>query len=222
MNEMTCPQVEEVATEYALGILPPAEARPVSAHILHCPDCRRDIEQIRQIGDQLLDLVPDAEPPLGFDQRVLSALAPPLASAPRHAQGGRPRLTKVRVLVAAAAAVVLAVVGATAASLSSRHHYPHPVELTSVLRQGGRDVGSVYVGGNPPWVTMTVRNLSITGPVFCQLISSDGTITTVGSFQLVDGSGSWGAPDPTGVDHLTGAQVVAAGHLLARGTFSGS
>jgi len=209
---MTCYQVQQVATEYALGILPSGEARQVSAHILGCSDCRLETERIREIGDQLLDLVPDAEPPLGFDQRVLSTLAPPATR--RHR-----RPTRLHLLMAATAAAIMAAAGITAATLSGQRH-AHPAELTSVLREGNRNVGAVYVAGDPPWITMSVSHLPVSGSVSCELISTDGTITPLGDFQVVHGRGSWGAPDPAGTAHLAGAQVVAGGHVVALATFS--
>jgi hypothetical protein len=210
MAELQCSQVDEIATEYALGILPPGEARAVSAHLLSCPACRREIEEIRGIGDQMLDLLPDAEPPLGFDQKVLSAVGP---------RARRP--ARIRMLLgAAAAALVLAGAGLSAALLPSSGSSPHRAELASVLRAGDHDVGSVYVGGHPTWVSMTVDDLSLSGPVSCQLVWSDGNVTTVGTFWLVHGSGSWGAPDPAGMAHLVGARLVGpAGELIARATF---
>lgn len=212
MIEMDCTQVEEAATEYALGILPDEEARAVSAHILACPACRQEIEEIRGVGDRLLDLVPDAEPPLGFDRRVLSSVG-----STRRRRPSRMRL----ILGAAAAAAVIAGAGTAAATLTGTHHSPHTSELAGVLQDGGRTVGTVYVGGNPSWISMTVNHLSMTGPISCQLVTGDGHITTVGSFQLVDGSGSWGAPEPSGTSHVTEARLVGpSGAVLARASLS--
>lgn len=227
MSELSCNQVQDVATEYALGILPRREARRVSAHVLRCRECREESSQIRELGDRLLDLVPDAEPPLGFDQKVLATLAPraPKAS-PARAAGARPTRwpTRMRVAVAAAAAAVAAAAGITASTMSGSHHSaPAPLAAagpTSVLREGGRDVGSVYVAGSPPWLYMTVKQLPVSGSVTCQVIGSDGSVSTLGSFQVVHGTGSWGAPAPAGSAHLAGAQVLSGGKVLARATFA--
>ena len=210
---MSCAGIEECATEYALGILPEAEARAVSAHVLACPDCRREIEQIRQVGDRLLGLVPDAEPPLGFEDRVLSAVG----------AGGRGRrTTRARLLLGAAAvAAVIGAAGTIAATLASGHQPAHPGDLAGVLHQGGRVVGTVYVGGRPTWVSMEIDHLSISGPISCQLITGHGAVTTVGTFQLVDGSGTWGAPEPAGIAHLSGARLVGpGGTVLAQADLS--
>ncbi|HET6964573.1 MAG TPA: zf-HC2 domain-containing protein [Acidimicrobiales bacterium] len=220
---MTCTQVEQSATEYALGILPTEEARAVSAHILRCPDCRREVDDIRRVGDQLLDLIPDAEPPLGLDQRVLSAVRPqPTARPARPARRPVRRPGQMRLLVTGAAAAALIVIGAvTATTLSSPHHPAHPAELTAILREGNHNVGTIYVGGHPTWISMAVDHLSVTGKVSCQLVYRDGTVTDIGTFDLVDGSGTWGAPDPAGAAQPSGARLVGpAGEVLATASFS--
>lgn len=211
MTDLTCHQVEEAATEYALGILPADEARGVSTHILRCPACRQEVEDIRQTGDQLLDLVPDAEPPVGFDQRLLSALQ----------LGPARRRGKLRLMVAAAAAAAVIAVGAVTATAVAHHQQAHPAELTAVFHEGNQTVGTVYVGGHPTWISMTVNHLSLSGTVSCQLTYKDGTVTSIGTFALVDGSGSWGAPDPaTRSEPLTARLVGPAGTVIASASFS--
>jgi anti-sigma factor RsiW len=210
MIEMTCSEVEAAATEYALDLLPPVEASAVSAHILQCPDCRNEIGELQELGDRLLDLVPDAEPPLGFDKNVLARVAPGPAS--RH--------NRFRNIGAVAAALIAAAVS-MAALLSGGHHSTAP-ELTGAFRQGGRQVGSVYVSGRPAWVSMTITQADTSGPVTCQLLVRDGTVLTLGKFSLVDGHGSWSAPDPEAVTELTGARLIGpSGQVIATASFAG-
>ena len=46
-------------------------------------------------------------------------------------------------------------------------------------------------------------------------------VTTVGTFRLADGYGSWGSPDPGSVTDLRGARLVSAtGAVLATATFT--
>jgi hypothetical protein len=45
-------------------------------------------------------------------------------------------------------------------------------------------------------------------------------VTTIGSFQLADGFGAWGSPDPGNLGPLHGARLVAPnGMVLATATF---
>jgi hypothetical protein len=67
---------------------------------------------------------------------------------------------------------------------------------------------------------MMVRGAKGAEKVTCQLVGRDGSITTLGSFDLVDGSGSWGAPDPTGFAGATGARLLDnTGKVIATATF---
>jgi hypothetical protein len=51
-------------------------------------------------------------------------------------------------------------------------------------------------------------------------MGKDGRITTVGSFDLVNGSGTWGAPDPGGFGGVAGARLVnSRGQVIATATF---
>jgi hypothetical protein len=57
--------------------------------------------------------------------------------------------------------------------------------------------------------------------VICQLVGPDGHITTVGSFRLADGYGSWGSPAWTNSGPPVGARLVSAdGTVIATATFS--
>jgi hypothetical protein len=52
-------------------------------------------------------------------------------------------------------------------------------------------------------------------------VGKDGRVTKIGSFQLADGYGSWGSPDPGNLGSLSGARIVSAnGTVLATGTFN--
>jgi hypothetical protein len=205
MTELDCTQVRDSATEYALGILPPDDARAVSAHILSCPRCRAEVEDIRNLGDRLLDLVPDVEPPLGLDDRIMARVS------------RRPR-RRIWIATGAALAAAAAVVGIVAASGPS--HQRAPVQLAGTLVENGHAVGRVYVGGRPSWVDMDISGLAVSGTVTCQLVSGDGTVETVGHFQLVGGRGSWGAPD-THVARVTTARLLGPdGQVVAQAVLS--
>ena len=204
MTDVTCVEAKEAAAEYSLGILPPEARARVAAHILRCRECRDEVEELSRIGEDLLELIPAAEPPLGFDRRVLASVQPP---------------KRRRGLVAAAggaAAAATAVVGL----LLSQGGASTPHEHLGTLTADGHSIGSVYTEGHPAWVSMMVRNASTSGRVTCELIRSNGTVDSLGSFDLVHGSGSWAAPEPPGIGSIAGVRLVAAdGHVVATAAF---
>jgi hypothetical protein len=67
---------------------------------------------------------------------------------------------------------------------------------------------------------MTVTGVTGTEKLTCELLHKDGHVTTVGSFDLVGGSGRWGAPDPGDFAGISGARLVDdRGHVIAVATF---
>jgi hypothetical protein len=72
---MTCAQVRDVVAELALDALTGRERGSALAHLEGCRACREDVRQLMAVGGQLLELLPPAEPPPGFETRVLEWLA---------------------------------------------------------------------------------------------------------------------------------------------------
>ena len=85
-NDMTCAELADVAAELALGVLTGRERAAAVAHLDTCEDCREEVRLLMGAGEQLLELLPPAEPPAGFETRVLDRLGL-AAPAPRgHAE----------------------------------------------------------------------------------------------------------------------------------------
>ena len=85
LNDMTCAELADVAAELALGVLTGRERAMAIAHLDRCDECREHVRQLMATGEQLLELLPPAEPPAGFETRVLERLGLP---APAAAGGG--------------------------------------------------------------------------------------------------------------------------------------
>ena len=96
MSDPRCAEVRDLLAEAALGVLAEPERSEVLAHMESCAGCRRALDELLQVSDRLVALVPEAEPPPGFEHRVLRA---------RRCTG---RDAVAMVSVAAAAVVVLA------------------------------------------------------------------------------------------------------------------
>ena len=215
----TCSEVREAAAEFALDILSAPERSRMAAHLLRCPDCRAEVDAMSAVSSRLLELVPGTEPPLGFDEVVLARVGADDRARRRRFLRRAPRF--IAGMAAAAAAVVL-LVGSLSLGWfhgSGGQHGTSAV-LTADFVQNGRSVGEVYAYSSRAWLDMTVTGVRGANRVTCQLVGKDGRLTTVGSFDLVDGAGQWGAPDPGGFAGVTAARLVnLTGHLIATASF---
>jgi anti-sigma-K factor RskA len=231
-NSMSCAEFHNSAAELALGVLTGRERAEALAHLDHCEACREHVRQLATIGEEVLGLLPFAEPPAGFETRVMDrlGLAAPAPQPLRH-RGRRPawghEFSPRRAL--AAAAVVVALLGAALGGWGL-HAATAPAAssaLTSATMVAASDhdnVGEVYVySGDQHWMYMSVDLESGNNTVICQLVDSNGHVTTVGSFRLADGYGSWGSPAWTGDGSPVGARLVTAnGTVLATASFPAS
>lgn len=294
-NEMTCAELANVAAELALGVLTGRERAEAVAHLDRCEDCREGVRQLMATGEELLALLPEREPPVGFETRVLERLGFGPAGGPagsgsgvagpadgvagtdgaagtdsvvgagggaggvgartrraaRHRTGERrpgdrrpaPRrrrgrgpgdglLGRARRLLATAA-VLVAIVGAGlggwglghsggAAPAASASQLTSAPFVSVAGSSAGQTVGKVFVyQGNPRWLYMSVEMTPSDSAVTCQVVGTDGRVTTIGSFQLANGYGAWGSPDPGYLGTLRGARLLTAnGTVLATATFT--
>ncbi len=85
LNGMTCAELADVAAELALGVLTGRERAVAIAHLDTCDACREDVRQMMGTAERLRGLLPQAEPPAGFETRVLQRLGLP-APADRNDQ----------------------------------------------------------------------------------------------------------------------------------------
>src|SRR5262249_6157168 len=109
-----CDETRELVPELALGIADGEDRARVLEHAATCADCRHELEELAGLADELLVLAPAAEPPVGFERRVLESIAPVAAPARRRRRRLRP------VLALAAAAVAAAAVTAGAVLVAGR------------------------------------------------------------------------------------------------------
>jgi hypothetical protein len=203
--ELTCAETREAAAEFALKILPQPQRDLVAAHLLGCAPCRREVEALTEIAACLLDLVPGTEPPLGFDHLVLARVAP------------RPRQARRVAIAVVAAAIVCALVAVAAVHIPGGGRRPATAAaMTAAFRAGGAQVGTFSAGGRPIWVSVAVWGLPVSGSVTCELVDRDGAVQTLGLFDLVDGTGSWAAPDTSGIGRDQTARLIdRGGRVLA-------
>jgi predicted anti-sigma-YlaC factor YlaD len=210
MDDMTCDAVDAVGSEVALGVASGRDRAAVLAHVQHCAACRARLCELADVSEGLVSLIPPAEPPPGFESRVMASITRPAAPRERRWHEGVG-------LRAAAAVVVLALVAAGSWVMGTRQHSSGPAGVaTASLVAQHRQVGQVVVlGGAEPSISMAVDVGTSSVTVRCQVRLAGGGVTTVGTFHIVGGYGYWSAALPSG-DSVRGAQLVTGdGHVLA-------
>jgi hypothetical protein len=241
MTEPTCAVVRESQAELALGVLEGRERAEVLAHLEHCAACRQDLAALSAVADRLVELTPSVEPPAGFETRVLARLsaakaeepvgrrgpAPPAADRGLTARAGRRRWPLPKPARWVAAAALAAVIGAGGWAIGHEASAPSAAqaaghEKAAPFVAGDRTVGQVVAYDGPkPWVSMSVDENLGDRTVKCQLVERNGTISTVGTFQLSDGYGYWGAAIGVPPSSIARVQLVdAAGRTVAAAVFA--
>jgi len=187
----TCAQLEELAPELALGLLSGAERADALRHLAACPGCRAKVEDLARLADRFLLVAPEAEPPVGFEARVLDRLE----RAARTPKAARPwwRRPLVPVVVAGAAALAL-VAGVVVGRVTERDPLLEREYVAALRTLGGSSLREAFLyQGRPSWVFVDVRDPSGSGGAYwVELDAGDGKPVAAERFALGDGSGSVG------------------------------
>jgi hypothetical protein len=75
-------QFEIELAELAFGSLHGNERAALLEHVSFCADCRAHLRDLETVADTLLLLAPEAEVPVGFEQRVLDMIHARCPSGP--------------------------------------------------------------------------------------------------------------------------------------------
>jgi Putative zinc-finger len=203
---LTCVQVRDLAPELALGVLTGAERAEAVAHVNECARCRALLNELSGAADVLTLLVPEKEPPPGFEKAVLDHMHT------RRTRGTWLRRVGAAAVVAAAACIVTLVVvrvvdrdrdsQAPASAASMRPE----VAAAPMIGDGDQTVGQVFAtSGDHPWAYLFVNYQSIQNGSYRITVNDGAGAEAVGDMQVDDGSGFWGGP----IDELDGAITVA-------------
>jgi hypothetical protein len=87
-HPLTCQQCRELAAELALNVLSGRERVGALAHLDRCASCRDMVCALTATADRLVELLPDADPPAGFEKRATTAVR---AAARRGSRTTPPR-----------------------------------------------------------------------------------------------------------------------------------
>jgi hypothetical protein len=218
---MKCEEIRELAAEIALGVADGEQRAEALRHLSTCGECRRAVEQLSQVADELMMLAPIQEPPAGFESRVVEALGlqrPPRRRLPRWLA---PRWLAPRLgpALAAAAVAIVALVTIyhddrvtaeryreTLSEAGGQYFAAEPLADVAGAR------GGVAFGyeGSPSWVFVTVDPAHRNAVTKGELVTKDGRTIALSSFEL-DRKGSWGGAIPVNL------YKVASIRLLGRG-----
>lgn len=206
-GEMGCEQVRDLASELALGIAEGEERDAALRHLTGCRGCRQLVSELSSVGDELLQLAPAHDPPVGFEARVRAALAEPPRRRRRQSLAHRWRW----VATAAAAVVLAAALGAGSVLLATAGDRRLAAGYQAVLSQGkgahflaaplqgsqGR-VGTVFgYQGQPSWAMVTLQSpIREKGRFQVQAVTRDGRYLPLGDAVLGGAKGTWGGQLP--------------------------
>jgi hypothetical protein len=207
MTEPGFERLREAGAEFALGVLPGRDRARAVAHLHGCPACEQHVRELTALSDRILGLVPGAEPPVGFEQRVMDRLG--LSTGRRRRR---------RLLVAAAAVLLTIAVGAL--GWIARDVFHHEV-VSAPIEAGGQLVGEAFAYTETrSWIYVELSTLSTTGPVDCQVRLRDGRVLMVGTFPVVGGAAQWGGPAPLAEADLEEIRIFAPdGSLIGTAHF---
>lgn len=208
---VTCEQFEMDVAELALGHVDGERRDALLEHAAGCVRCHASLTGTVETADGLLLLAQEAEPPAGFESRVLARTFDPPG---RHAR---------RAWSVAAAVVVALTVGALGGWVLRGANTRDTASADIVARNSGSVIGHVQLVGSPtPSVLVTITSPNTQpGVRTCELQRPDGSWVTVGTWTLDDvADGYWA----TGVDPALVAsnamRVVAEdGSVLATANF---
>jgi hypothetical protein len=224
---MRCDELRDLAPELALGIADGEQRAEALRHLSGCAGCRREVEQLTQVADELLTVAPAQEPPAGFESRVVEAIG--LAERPvRRPRARRPRLRWLALRVGPA----LATAAVTAVALVGVYHDDHQTAeryratlaeahgrsfQAQTLTDGTGARSGVVFGyeGSPSWLLLTVDRSHRDAVTGAELRTKDGRTIPLRSVHL-DAEGSWGGAIPVKLYKVASVRLLGErpGHVL--------
>jgi putative zinc finger protein len=202
---MSCEELKDLAPEIALGTIEGEERAEALRHLATCGECRRVVDQLTTVADELLMLAPVQEPPAGFESRVIDALGFQ-RQAPRR-RVGRRLFTWLAPPLAAAALTAAALVGVYHDDHITADRYRSTLEQANgqefqaaPLRDAtGAEAGVAFgYQGDPSWMVVTVDPDHRDRVASAELITRDRRTVSLPDFEL-RADGSWGGAVPVDV-----------------------
>lgn len=202
-----CSEFDAAVDELAVGAVSEPLRSDLLAHAASCPSCDLRLRELVAVADRLLLLAPSAEPPPGFETRVLAAL--------------RPRRRR-RPLLAVAAVSVLAFAGAAVVLARDGDGDADPRRSAPIVAAGGDVLGEVVLVAEPrPHVLVSVDDPR-PGPGVrsCELVLADGERVVVGSwdYRAID-TGVWAVAVDDRLLDAVSMRITDGDRVIASGRF---
>jgi Putative zinc-finger len=211
---MSCEELRDLAPAIALGTIDGEERAEALRHLATCADCRRLVDRLSEVADELLLVAPLEDPPAGFESRVIDALG--LQRRPRRRLGRRLAL-RLGPAVAAAAASVVALTAVyhddrvtaeryrdTLARAGGQYFQAEPLRDAT-----GAEAGVVFAyQGTPSWVLVTVDAGDRERITRAELITTDRRTIPLPALELDPRDGSWGGAIPTNLYDVAAIRLL--------------
>jgi Putative zinc-finger len=218
MSALTCGQVRDLAPELALGVLTGAERAEAVAHVNECARCRSLLTDLSGVADALTLLVPEAEPPRGFERNVLGAM-----SGERSRWARFRRVGALAVTAAAACIVTLVLVRVVDSARDSDPEASAPVnadvQTAPMVGAGDEVVGQAFVtDGDHPWAYLFVQYGVMPSGTYAVRVKTAGG-SDRSEMQVTDGEGYWAGVVPA-PDDVRIALVAPDGNVVCKGALA--
>jgi hypothetical protein len=211
---MNCEELNDLAPEVALGTIDGEERAEALRHLATCGECRRLVDQLTTVADELLMLAPVQEPPVGFESRVIHALGLQ-RRAPRRRLGRR-LLVWLGPPVATAAVTAVTLVGVYHDDHVTAERYRTTLEQANgkyfqaePLRDATGAQAGVAFGyqGRPSWMLVTVDPGHRDQVASAELITRDQRTIRLPGFELKP-DGSWGGAIPVNLYDVSAIRLL--------------
>jgi hypothetical protein len=189
MSPLSCAEVRELAPELALGIVGGSQRADALQHASECGPCRVLIGDLAEAADALPLLAAEAEPPPGFENRVLSALHAPRRRTRRRVAVG--------LAIAAAAAAIVSIVGVRIVESTQEDSVTarpaREVRSAEMTGANGLHVGNVFVTDSQPATVVVNVNYGVPNGAYAIEFRAGATKKHIGDMHIRNDQGSWGA-----------------------------
>jgi Putative zinc-finger len=217
-----CVEIRELLPELAAGVAAGDERGRALAHLGGCPDCRRELEALATVADELVALATPVEPPGGFESAVLAKIDPPRRRRWWHI-ALRPAMAAALATTIGIGIGAAAVMQVTADDRRLAGLYRHTLQtaggryLTAsrLNVSDGSRAGTVFAyQGTPSWVFVVLWSGTVDGPYQVDLVTRDGGERPLGKMVVADGESSWGVVVDVDVAQIAEIRVSGAAGLL--------